>query len=197
MIKKMNVVQTDASVNQGNSGGPLINARGEVVGIITLKLSGSAGMGFAIPSDGALKDIEAIIKNGNADNVDSGITKGRPLLGITGVGVEGGKWYQNINTEDGDMIKEVTESFAKQNPSSTFYAAKSGVRGSALTKGLDAAGKLAAGDIITSVEGVEVYNIYQVMDVINKHDGGDTVKVEYWRDGKTYSADIILGTQAN
>jgi serine protease Do len=197
LIKKMNVVQTDASVNQGNSGGPLINVRGEVVGIITLKLSGSAGMGFAIPSDGALKDIEAIIKNGNADNVDSGITKGRPLLGITGVGVEEGKWYQDIKTDDGDMIKEVTESFAKQNPDSTFYAAKSGVRVSALTKGLDAAGKLAVGDIITAIEGVEVYNIYQVMDIINKHDGGDTVKVTYWRDGKTYSADIILGTQAN
>jgi serine protease Do len=197
LIKKMNVVQTDASVNQGNSGGPLVNARGEVVGIITLKLSGSAGMGFAIPSDGALKDIEAIIKSGNADNVDSGISKGRPLLGITGVGVEGGKWYQDITTDEGSMIKEVTESFARQNPDSTFYAEKNGVRVSALTEGLDAAGKLDVGDIITAIDGETVYNIYQVMDIINRHNGGDTVTVSYWRNGQTHSANITLGTQAN
>jgi serine protease Do len=197
LIKKMNVVQTDASVNQGNSGGPLVNARGEVVGIITLKLSGSAGMGFAIPSDGALKDIEAIIKSGNADNVDSGISKGRPLLGITGVGVEGGKWYQDITTDEGSMIKEVTESFARQNPNSTFYAEKNGVRVSALTEGLDAAGKLDVGDIITAIDGETVYNIYQVMDIINRHNGGDTVTVSYWRNGQTHSANITLGTQAN
>ncbi len=197
LIKKMNVVQTDASVNQGNSGGPLVNARGEVVGIITLKLSGSAGMGFAIPSDGALKDIEAIIKSGNADNVDSGISKGRPLLGITGVGVEGGKWYQDITTDEGSMIKEVTESFARQNPNSTFYAEKNGVRVSALTEGLDAAGKLDVGDIITAIDGETVYNIYQVMDIINRHNGGDTVTVSYWRNGQTHSANITLGTQTN
>ena len=195
--KKMNVVQTDAPVNQGNSGGPLVNARGEVVGIITLKLSNSAGMGFAIPSDGALKDIESIIKYGNADNVDSGITKGRPLLGITGVGVEENTWYQNVQSEGGSSIRVVTEEFAKKNPASTFYAAKTGVHVSALTEGLDAASKLQVDDIITKIEGTSVSNIYEVMNIINKFDGGDVIEVEYYRGGQYYSAEITLGTQEN
>ena len=59
----MNVVQTDASVNHGNSGGPLVNARGEVIGIVTLRHSKGTGMGFAIPADQALDTAIKIIEN--------------------------------------------------------------------------------------------------------------------------------------
>jgi serine protease Do len=195
--KKMKVIQTDASVNPGNSGGPLINSKGEVVGIITLKLSDSAGMGFAIPSDGALEIINAIITTGSADNVVSSVTSGRPLIGITGVGVEGGLWYENFTEGATSGVRVVEESYAKENPDNTFYAAVSGVHVSATTKGLDAANKLKANDIITEVNGIKVTNIYQVMDVINRLNGGDVVSVTYYRDGSYATVDITLGTASN
>lgn len=195
--KKMKVIQTDASVNPGNSGGPLINSKGQVVGIITLKLSESAGMGFAIPSEGALEIINAIITTGSADNVTSSVTSGRPLIGITGVGVEGGLWYENYTEGANSGVRVVDENYAKTHPNTTFYAAVSGVHVSATTKGLDAANKLKANDIITEVNGIKVTNIYQVMDVINRLNGGDVVSVTYYRDGSYATVDITLGTASN
>lgn len=193
--KKMHVVQTDASVNPGNSGGPLINMHGHVVGIITLKLSDSAGMGFAIPSDGALLDAEAIIEKGHADDVNSGISISRPLIGITGVGVEGKTYYKNIYENGTTSIQEVTEEYAKANPSSTFYAAVTGVYVSATSPTADAATKIKAGDIITKVNNIDVANIYAVMDIINEFNGGDEISITFYRGGKYYSVTVTLGAE--
>lgn len=194
--KKMYVIQTDASVNPGNSGGPLINSRGEVVGIITLKLSESAGMGFAIPSDGALELITAIIETGSADNVTSSVTSGRPLIGITGVGVEANTWYENYVEGDQSGVRIIEEAEATGNPEA-FYAAVTGIHVSATTEGLDAANKLKPNDIITEVNGIKVTNIYQLMDIINKLNGGDTVTIKYYRDGSYHTVNITLGTAKN
>ena len=190
--KKMNVVQTDASVNHGNSGGPIINVRGEVVGIVTLKRSDSAGMGFALPADGVLIDAEAIIKTGNADGVNSGISMPRPLLGITGVGVVEGTFYESFSDEEGSGVNVVDEEYAKQHPSTTFYAPITGVYVSATSKGADAAKHVKKGDIITEINGNVVATIYQVMDVINEYNGGDTVTIKYYRDGSYYTATVTL-----
>ncbi len=192
--KKMNVVQTDASVNHGNSGGPLINVRGEVVGIVTLKRSDSAGMGFALPSSGVLIDVASIISYGHADNVESGISMPRPLLGINGVGVEANKYYTNVDTADGTVREEVDEEFAKENPLTTYYTPVAGVRVNFVSEGADAAKYLKSGDIITEVNGQEVTMIYDVMEIVNMYNGGDKVTVKYYRDGKYYTAEITLGS---
>lgn len=75
--KTMNVIQTDAAINSGNSGGALVNGRGEVIGINAVKISSSAaeGMGFAIP----ISEAKPII----ADLIEFGYVKGRPVIGIT------------------------------------------------------------------------------------------------------------------
>ena len=190
--KKMNVVQTDASVNHGNSGGPLINVRGEVVGIVTLKRSDSAGMGFALPSNGVLIDAQAIIKNGHADNVSSGISMPRPLIGVTGVGVVKDTYYESFSDEDGSGVNVVDEAYAKKNPDTTFYAEITGVYVSATSAGSDAAKALKKGDIITEINGNPVATIYQVMGIINEYNGGDSVTVEYYRNGNYYSAELTL-----
>ena len=195
--KKMYVIQTDASVNPGNSGGPLVNARGEVLGIVTLKLAESAGMGFAIPSDGALELITAIIETGNADNVNSSVSSGRPLIGITGVGVEANKWYENYTDGVNSGVRVVDEQYAKNNPNTTFFAEVTGVHVSATTEGLDAANKLKTNDIITKVNGIQVTNIYEVMAIINKLNGGDTVKITYYRNKQYSEVTITLGTAQN
>lgn len=192
--KKMYVIQTDTSVNPGNSGGPLVNSRGEVLGIITLKLANSAGMGFAIPSDGALELITAIIETGSADSVTSAVTKGRPLIGITGVGVEAEKWYEPYTDGAKSGIREVDEEYAKANPDTTFYAPIKGVHVSTTNSKLDSASKLKTNDIITKVNGIEVTNIYQVMDIVNKHNGGDVVEIVFYRDGKYHTVNVTLGT---
>ena len=190
--KKMIVVQTDAPVNHGNSGGPLINVRGEVVGIVTLKRSDSAGMGFALPATGVLIDANAIIENGHADDVSSGISLPRPLLGITGVGVVEGTFYESFSNEEGSGVNVVDEAYAAANPNTTFYAAKSGVYVSATSAGSDASKHLKEGDIVTEVNGNTVSTIYQVMDIINKFNGGDTVSVTYFRAGKYYTVTLAL-----
>ena len=191
--KKMNVVQTDASVNPGNSGGPLINVRGEVVGIITLRRTDSAGMGFALPADGVLIDTQAIIETGSADHASSGISLPRPLLGVTGVGVLKNTYYENYTNAEGSGVKIVDEEYAKSHPSTTFYAPVTGVHVSATTPGSDAFKKLKAGDFITEVNGNTVSTIYHVMNIINEYNGGDSVTVKYYRDGKYYAVEITLG----
>ncbi len=190
--KKIKVVQTDASVNHGNSGGPLINVRGEVIGIITLKRSDSAGLGFALQSDGVLIDVQSIIEKGHADDVTSGITIPRPLIGITGVGVTGNTYYESVSSAEGSSITPVDEDYAKQNPGKTFYAAKTGVYVSATSAGSDAAQHIKAGDIITEVNGNPVSTIYQVMDIINKYNGGDKVTLKYYRSGQYYTVEVTL-----
>ena len=192
--KKMKVVQTDASVNHGNSGGPLINVRGEIVGIVTLKRSDSAGMGFALPSNGVLALANAIIAKGNADGVNSGISVPRPLLGITGVGVLADTYYENYTTQDGTAIREVDSGYALTHPSTTFYAGVAGVHVSAISESADAGKSLKVDDIITEINGNSVSTIYHVMDIINVYNGGDTVTVKYYRDGKYYTAEVTLGS---
>ena len=192
--RKLNVVQTDAALNQGNSGGPLINVRGEIVGIVTLKRSNSVGLGFALPADGVLIDVTAIIKTGSADGVDSGISKPRPLLGITGVGVKGDTYYKNVTQNGQTSIEEVDEAYAKANPKTTFYAPVAGVHVSMTSPGSDAAKHLKTNDVITEVNGQPVTTIYDVMRIVNEFDGGDKVSITYYRDGKYTTVELTLKT---
>lgn len=189
--KKMYLLQTDAAVNPGNSGGPLINARGEVVGIVTLKRTDSAGMGFALPSSASLELIEAIIKTGSVDGVTSKLSSGRPLIGIVGVGLEADVWYEE--TDSG--VREVDKAYALAHPDTCIITDVAGVYVTSLNPGLDAANHLLPGDVIVSVNGTAVYITYDIMNVINQFNGGDTVTVEYVRDGKNFTAEITLGVE--
>lgn len=192
--KKMNVVQTDAAVNHGNSGGPILNVRGEIVGIVTFKRTDVEGMGFALPADGVLIDVTAIIETGSAANVDSGIYMPRPLMGITGVGVKGNTYYKNVMNEGQSAIEEVSEAYAKANPKTTFYAPVAGVHVSLTSAGSDAAKYLKVNDVITEVNGKPVATIYDVMDIVNEFNGGDKITVTYYRDGKYSTVELTLKT---
>ena len=186
--KKLRTIQTDAPVNPGNSGGPLVNAAGQVIGIITLKLDNTAGMGFALPSDGVLELVKAIIDNGNTDGVESTIASGRPLMGVTCVSVIKGNWY--VNTDTGIMM--VTEEYAMANPGAAFYVEEDGVCVKFASEGSDSYGKLIEGDIITKINNTRVYTTEQLISVLNDLHGGDRVKITFFRDGKYLDVNITL-----
>ena len=163
----MKVLQTDASINSGNSGGPLANANGEVIGITNMKLvsSGIEGMGFAIPIDDAIEYAETII---------SGETIKRPKLGVSMINLSD-TWtlFQkrlSVNTEltDGVVVAEVQ----KGTPA-------------------EVAG-LQRGDIITALGDDKVLNYAQLRYYLFKHKVGDTVTITYERDGNVQKAKVIL-----
>lgn len=186
--KKMRMIQTDAAVNPGNSGGALINAAGQVVGIVTLKLDGVDGMGFALPSDGVLPIVNAIIENGNADGVKSTIASGRPLMGVTCVSVQKNTWY--VNTDSG--IAAVTDEYAEANPEAVFKSDEDGVYVKGTSEGMDAHGKLFDGDVITKIGSTRVYTAEQLISVLNNLYGGDTVTLTVYRGGEYITVNIAL-----
>ena len=189
MTKKMTLIQTDANVNSGNSGGPMFNDRGEVIGIITLKLTGNyEGLGFAIPIDSAMPLLTALKEKGTVDGVESGVSSARPQLGITGRVVEEGKYY--VETQLG--IAELTEEQAATAEGS-FRAATTGFYISAIQEGTDTAEKLQKGDIVTAFDGQPLTVYEQLREYLYEHNVGDTVVLEYMRDGQKASVELTLG----
>ena len=166
----MEVIQTNAAVNPGNSGGPLVNAEGEVIGVISLKLVQDSieGMGFAIPIDYAMSHI---------DTLETGKKIERPLLGISMVNASDiSAWtllrqYGITLDEDIDSGVIVIE-----------VAANSGASKSDLKKG----------DVITKLNGKEVTNSAYLKYLLYKYEIGDTVELTYYRDGKFRTTKITL-----
>ncbi len=190
--KKLKMIQTDAMVNPGNSGGPLINTNGEVIGIVSMKLAdGYEGIGFAIPSDGAAEILNAIIRDGHANHVDSNISYDRPVIGITGIYLEAGKHY----IFQGDHVSEASDSYAEAHPDEVITPPVSGIYISGVTEGMDAATKLQVGDIITAINGVQADSMNSLMNEINDHYAGDEVLVTYYRNSLYTDVTIILSAQ--
>lgn len=163
--KAMNLIQTDTAINSGNSGGPLINKYGQVVGINSSKMSASygeasiEGIGFAIPSNETSKIIN--------DFITYGYVTGKPQLGISCQDVT-----ENIsrmyNMPVGVYITDVSENSASE---------KAG---------------LQSGDIITAVDGVKVSTAEELNAQKNTHSAGDTIKLTYVRNGVEKTTEIIL-----
>ena len=108
LTKRATMVQFDANATNGNSGGPLINARGQVIGIVTLKASATTVdyLNMAIPITGAVELANAMIEEGgNAEQVTSAIAEGRPLLGVVAYtyGVQADGKYFLVNDDKGNM----------------------------------------------------------------------------------------------
>ncbi|HAM39585.1 MAG: hypothetical protein A2474_07880 [Elusimicrobia bacterium RIFOXYC2_FULL_34_12] len=157
-------IQTDASINRGNSGGPLLNIFGEVVGINTAIFSqsgGSVGVGFAIPINRA-KNI-----------LDSLITKGKVERGFLGV-----------------KIENVDEVFAKQSGLKEI----SGVVLTDVIDGLsaDKAG-LKRGDIILEFNGKKIDSVEKLQDIVSATEPNKKINVIIWRDRTRKNVSVILG----
>lgn len=163
--KDMTLIQTDAAINQGNSGGPLLNGYGQVIGINSAKMSssyGSAGvegLGFAIPISDAKDILEDLINNG--------YVTGRPQLGITGV----------------DVSESDAEHFSM--PLGVYVYGVTG--GSAAEQ----AG-ICQGDVITAVGDTEISNMDELNEAKNQYNAGDTIKLTVFRSGQYLDLELTL-----
>ena len=158
-------IQTDASINQGNSGGPLFNLKGDVVGINTAIIapgqSGSIGIGFAIPANAASNVITQLIKYGE--------TK-RGWLGVR---------IQQITKEIADVEKlKNTEGALVASVGEKSPAAKAGLK---------------AGDIILKFDGKKIDTMRALPKLVSNTEVGKTVELEIWRNKKLITKKLTLG----
>ena len=165
----MKVLQTDAAINPGNSGGPLMNANGEVIGVISMKLVQTEveGMGFAIP-------IEYI--NSKIETLEKGEEIEWPLLGVSMLNVSDAKNSYRYNFNIPNDID-------------------SGVVVAGIQEGTGAAkSDLAEGDIITALNGIEVSDSAYLRYELYKYSAGDTIEITYIRDGKEHTTKVTLSS---
>ncbi|ARP91228.1 peptidase [Bordetella genomosp. 9] len=158
-------IQTDVAVNPGNSGGPLFNARGEVVGInsqIYTRTGGYQGLSFAIPINVALKIKDQIVEHGKVRHA---------MLGVTA---------QEVN-------QQLANSFKLDTPTGALIASVQ--KGSAADK----AG-LKSGDIIRAIDGRPIISSGDLASAISLDSPGQRITLDIWRDGKPQQITATLGT---
>lgn len=163
-VNTMSLIQMDASVSPGNSGGGLFNMNGELVGIVNAKSSSSdaEGLGFAIPINDAIKVAQELLENG--------YVTGRPYLGITYLAVTDAQTASQLGVNAyGVYVVEVV----KGGP-----AEKAG---------------LQAGDRIVSVDGTEIASKDDLGTLMQKHAAGDTLSIIIARDGQMQTVNVTLG----
>jgi S1-C subfamily serine protease len=174
-----NTIQTDAAVNPGNSGGPLLNTQGEVIGMNTAIFSrtGSySGVGFAIPSNTIAKEVPLLIKNGSYAH---------PWLGISG-----GKITPDLANAAGLPTNYKGVLVASVQPDSP--ADKAGLKG--LTQ--DDSGVTQTGDIITAIDGHPVKQIDDIINYIESQKNvGDNIKLTVNRNGQIMDLTATLQTR--
>ena len=163
--RTMTLIQTNAAINSGNSGGPLINCYGQVIGINTLKIGDTAstagveGIGFAIPSSTVRQIVNQLM--------EQGYVSGRPSLGLTGTALSG--FYQSyFHLPSGFYIEEVV-------PGSP--AEEAGIQ---------------TGDVLVQVDGVTVSTGDDVAAALYSFAVGDTVTIVVARSNRYYQLDLEL-----
>ncbi len=161
-----NLIQTDAAINSGNSGGPLLNAKGQVIGINSAKAQTGEGLGFAIPINTAIPIIESVLESGSFQRV---------YLGIKGGSVteyQAAYPDQELASDTGVIISDfLTNSPAK-------------------TAGLE------KGDIIIAVNDDAIENMTDLISTLLKYQSGDKVNVKVVRGDETQTIKVTLTTQS-
>ena len=160
--RRLKLVQTDAAISPGNSGGALVNADGLVIGINSAKVAanGVEGMGFAIPINAVRDVVDQLMANGHVV---------RPYLGVGVFDKETAarQGYQ-LNIDAGVYVQNVT------------------LNGPCGKAGLQ------RGDVILEVSGTAVNTVAELRAAVAEHKVGDTVSVKYERNGEKSSVDVVL-----
>ena len=172
-------IQTDAAINHGNSGGPLINAQGEVIGVnaqIRSDGGGSDGVGFAIPSNTIKLIATQLIGSGKAEHAYLGVSVETIPATVA----------PELKLVEGVQLVKVT---------SGTPAAKAGLHSSTGTKTVGGDPYRTGGDVITQFDGQKITTSEELQRAVDSKRPGDTVSITYWRDGKSHTTDVKLSTR--
>ena len=157
-------IQTDAAINQGNSGGPLFNMDGEVIGINTAIYSrsgGSIGLGFSIPANQAKLVIDQLRQFGH------------PRRGYIGVKIQ-------------QVTQDIADSLGLKEPAGAMVAAVD-------DGGPASKAKIQGGDVVLKFNGVDIKEMRNLPRTVAETEIGKNVPVEVWRDGKRVTLNIVVG----
>ena len=206
------MLQTNAPLNPGNSGGPLFDSNGYVVGVVTSKLTSTIvedgkeialeGIAFAVPINDAMALAEELIRADLA----------KPMMGVGAISVEAGNSYffnaetgyrypyeekdgKPYYTDEYGTQVEITNAMLADGKSIIIHANVTGVAIISITPGLGADGVLEVGDIVTEVDGVAVASTPEVKAVFSRFNPGDKVSVTYYRNGNKAEAKMTLKTK--
>jgi S1-C subfamily serine protease len=179
-------IQTDAAINHGNSGGPLIDDQGEVIGINSQILSdnptnpesGSIGIGFAIPINLAKNIAQQLIDNGKAEHTYLGI-RGSVLTPDLARSL-------NLSVDHGVLVGQVE-------PNSP--AAKAGLKAGTTQATINGQTLTLGGDVITKIDGKEIRTFDDLSGTITNHKPGDTIQLAILRGGKTITVSVTLASR--
>ena len=178
------VIQTDAVLNHGNSGGPLLNAQGQVVGVSSAiatgdTAEGNLGIGFAIPIN-TVRDVVAELKaQGHVDH---------PFLGVVTRPVTASMArIFNLPVPRGLLIESVAAGSG---------ADKAGLHGGTDQVVVEGESYQLGGDVITKADGMNVTTTERLREIVSEHKPGESVSIEFFRGTEKHSADVKLGRQS-
>jgi len=172
-----NIIQTSAAINPGNSGGPLLNYEGEVIGITTAIIQNSNGLGFAVPSNTILREIESLITTGSYDQ--------HPWVGISGTDMT----YTiaqslGVNVTYGWLITQITDGGA---------AAQAGLQGGNQQVRVNDVWVMIGGDIIITVDGTRIINGDSFMSYLEEYTTSyQTISVTIVRNHQLLDIPVVL-----
>lgn len=169
-VKIHDMIQTDAAINRGNSGGPLLNSKGEVIGMNTMIFSpsgSSAGLGFAVPVDTIKRFVPQLIEHGKVI---------RPGLGV------------------GILEDAVARRYVGKKGAAISFVDPEGAAAKAGLKGMmrDNYGRIYIGDVITKIGKASVSNLDDIYHALDEYKVGDKLEVEFIREGKKKTASLTL-----
>ncbi|MFO7571891.1 MAG: trypsin-like peptidase domain-containing protein [Gaiellaceae bacterium] len=162
-------IQTDAAINHGNSGGPLLDSRGLVIGVnaqIESDSGGNDGVGFAIPSNTVRSIVSQLVESGRAEHAYLGVTL--------------------VTTSDGVAVAEVR---------SGTPAEEAGIRGATGSRLMDGQEIPVGGDVIVAFDGKAVSSAAALQSAVDARRPGDTVSVTVLRKGERVTIEVTLGTR--
>jgi putative serine protease PepD len=174
-----NSIQTDAAINHGNSGGPLLNAAGQVIGVNTQIKSdsgGNDGIGFAVPSSTVAEIVPQIVSSGSVEHAYLGVAVASLPQSVA----------DELGVPAGVMVTEVRQGTP---------AAEAGLRAATGSATVDGQSYPTGGDVITAVDDTAIGDGADLQSAIDAKRPGDTVSITFTRDGTSTTVEVSLGTR--